>query len=112
VTAYNAAGVDVWDGDASKTIPGGNTCGIGGPDMTWTAGYSDTEEFSWGQDECTLATSWAPGRLNTNCPGTQLPAGPYRITGEFWWVDGRYGGRGPSASATITISSKAPLGSA
>jgi hypothetical protein len=112
VTAYNSAGVDVWDGDARKTIPGGNTCAPGGPDMTWTAGYSDTEEFSWSQDECTVETTGTPGQSNPNCPGTRLPTGRYRIVGQFWWVDGRYGGHGPSASATITISSKAPSGSA
>jgi hypothetical protein len=112
VSAYNSAGVDVWDGIARKTLPGGNTCGFGGPDMTWTAGYSDTEEFTWSQDKCTLGFSPWPGRLNPNCPGTQLPAGSYRIAGEFWWVDGRYGGHGPPASATITISGKTPLGSA
>lgn len=112
VSAYNSAGVDIWDGDARKTIPGVGTCGFGGPDMTWMAGYSDTEEFTWSQDECTLATSVAPGQSNTNCPGTQLSAGPYRIVGEFWWVDGRDGGHGPAASAIITISGKTPLGSA
>ena len=106
VSAYNSAGMDVWDGDARKTVPGGDTCLPDGPDMTWTAGYSDTEEFTWNQGKCTLATSVATGRQNTNCPGTQLPAGPYRIVGEFWWVDGRYGGHGPSASATVTFSGR------
>ena len=74
-----------------------------GPRMTWALGYADTQELDWGQDQCTQGTS-SPLQPNPDCPGTQLPAGTYRIVGEFWWIDGRTGGHGPSSSATITIS--------
>jgi hypothetical protein len=75
---------------------------------TWTAYYSDTQAFDWSQDDCT-GLMGLPGQANPGCPGTQVPAGTYRITGEFIWDDGRFGVYGPSASATITISGKTPL---
>jgi len=104
VSAYNAAGEDVWDYGARKTSPIQITCGLDdGPGMTWALGYADTQELDWGQDQCTQGIS-SPLQPNPDCPGTQLPAGTYRIVGEFWWIDGRTGGHGPSSSATITIS--------
>jgi hypothetical protein len=105
-SAYNPAGDDVWDSDASKTIPGTEgTCPPGPvPSMTWTAYYSDTQILHWGQDECTQGLA-LPGHRNPDCRGTQVPAGTYRIIGVFYWSDGRTIGHGPSASATITISS-------
>jgi hypothetical protein len=109
VSAYNSAGEDVWDYGASKTNSEGHpTCGLDGPSMTWAAGYSDTQELDWSQVECTRSEAAMLGQPNPDCPGTQLPAGTYRIAGEFWWVDGRAGGHGPSASATITISPARP----
>jgi hypothetical protein len=102
-SAYNPAGKDVWDYGALKTTPNVGTCELDAPRMTWAAGQSDTRELRWGQDECIQGTSF-PGQPNPDCPGTRLPAGTYRITGEFWWMDGSAGGQGPPASATITIS--------
>ena len=111
-SAYNPAGKDVWDAGAQKTFPGIATCPPPGPvyhlDWWWAAGYSDTWEFDWSQDHCTEGIG-LPGQANPGCPGTQVPAGTYRITGEFYWSDGRFVGHGPSASATITISGKTPL---
>ena len=105
-SAYNSAGEDVWDYGAQKTIPGHATCELDGPRVTWAAGHSDTRELNWGQDECTRGTDdGQPGQPNPGCPATRLPAGTYRITGEFWWIDGTAGGHGPPASATITITS-------
>jgi hypothetical protein len=105
-SAYDPAGEDVWDYGARKTIPGQYTCELDGPRVTWAAGHSDTRELSWGQDRCTTGPdSGQPGQPNPGCPGTQLPAGAYRITGEFQWMDGNAGGHGPPASATITITS-------
>lgn len=105
-SAYNPAGEDVWDSDASKTIPGTEiTCPSGPvPSMTWTAHYSDTQTLDWSQDKCRDGAA-LPGHANPDCPGTQVPAGTYRIVGVFYWSDGRTIGHGPSASATITISS-------
>jgi hypothetical protein len=104
-SAYNSAGEDVWDYGAQKTIPGQATCRLDGPRVTWAAGHSDTRELNWGQDECTRGTVGQPGQPNPGCPGTQLAAGTYRVTGEFWWIEGSAGGHGPPASATITITS-------
>ena len=105
-SAYNPAGEDVWDYGARKTIPGTHiTCPPGpGPSMTWTAYYSDTQILDWSQDACTQGPG-LPGHTNPECPGTQVSAGTYRIVGTFYWSDGRTIGHGPSASATITISS-------
>jgi hypothetical protein len=114
VSAYNAAGKDVWDPGAHETIRTllGATCPPEpGPSMTWTAHDSDIQRFRWSQDKCALGPG-LPGHVNPDCPGTQVPAGTYRITGLFYWSNGRTVGQGPSASATITISSKAPLQSA
>jgi hypothetical protein len=103
-SARNSAGKDVWDSSASKTSPGVGTCPPGPvPPMTWTAHYSDTQKLGWMQDECTQGPV-LPGRTNPDCPGTQVPAGTYRIAGVFYWSDGRFVGQGPSASATVTIS--------
>jgi hypothetical protein len=104
VSAYNSAGEDVWDYGARKTVPGHITCGAGSPPiMTWTASYSDIEILDWSQDKCRYGADQS-GAANPDCPGTQLPAGTYRIVGIFYWSDGRVLGHSPSASATITIS--------
>lgn len=104
-SAYNRVGEDVWDAIARKTFPGQITCP--GPEpvpnWTWPANYSDTQEFDWSQDHCTEGHG-LPGHANPGCRGTRVPAGTYRITGEFDWSDGRTLGHGPPASATITIS--------
>lgn len=105
-TAYNAAGKDVWDPGARKTNWGlevGDCPPEPGPSMTWTTHYADTQIFDWSQDECALGPG-LPGHVNPDCPGTQVPAGTYRIAGVFYWSDGRVLGKGPTASATITIS--------
>jgi hypothetical protein len=95
-SAYNSAGEDVWDYGASKTIPGLNTCPFPpAPGPGWPARYSNTQKLDWSQEKCALGDEPPqPGRANPNCPGTQVPAGTYRIVGN--WT---------SASATITISS-------
>jgi hypothetical protein len=93
-SAYNSADEDVWDNNASKTIEGPPLCLPGpAPSSTWPAHYSSTQVFDWSQDRCRDGVGlW--GHHNPNCPGTQVPAGTYRIVG----------GNGPSASATITNS--------
>jgi hypothetical protein len=95
-SAYNSAGEDVWDYGAGKVIPGFNTCPFApAPGPGWPAHYSSTQELGWRQDRCALGDETGrPGQANPNCPGTQVPAGRYRIVGN--WT---------SASATITISS-------
>jgi hypothetical protein len=111
VSAYNTLGKDVWEPGARKIIRGllGATCPPEpGPSMTWAALSSDTQKFVWGQDRCAPGPGRA-GRVNPDCPGTQVPAGRYRIVGVFYWSDGRTLGEGPPATATITISGKAPL---
>jgi hypothetical protein len=112
-SVYNPAGKDVWDAYAQRTFQGQITCPGPGPvpSWTWAAHYSDTQEFDWSQDDCTEQSSGIdlPGQANPGCPGTQVPDGTYRITGKFCWVDGRFGGYGPSASAVINISGKTPL---
>lgn len=109
-SAYNPVGKDVWDYGAQKTFSGQITCppDVLVPSWTWAAHYSDTQELGWSQNDCTEGPD-LPGRANPGCPGTQVPAGTYRITGEFSWEDGRIMGHGPSASATIAISGKTPL---
>jgi hypothetical protein len=95
-SADNSAGEDVWDYGASKTIPGHNTCPfVPAPGPGWPAHYSNTQKLGWSQDKCALGDETGqPGHPNLNCPGTQVPAGTYRIVGN--WT---------SAPATITISS-------
>jgi hypothetical protein len=88
-SAYNSAGEDVWDYGASK-FTGIPTC-FSPALQTWPAHYSDTQKLDWSQDKCETGQL---GRANPNCPGTQMPAGRYRIVG----------GTRTSASATITIS--------
>jgi hypothetical protein len=93
-SAYNSAGEVVWDDSAGKTIPGQITCPfVPAPGPQWPAHYSSTQELSWRQDRCALAgETGQPGHRNLNCPGTQVPAGPYRIVGNQM-----------SAPVTITI---------
>ena len=94
-SAYNSAGKDVWDYGASKTIPGQATCPFApAPGPGWPAHYSNTQKLDWSQEKCAQADTLQPGHANPNCPGTQVPAGTYRIVGNE-----------TSASATITISS-------
>jgi hypothetical protein len=95
-SAYNPAGEDVWDSDASKTIQGQVTCPFEpAPGPGWPTHYSNTQKLDWSQDRCALGDETGrPGQANPNCTGTQVPAGRYRIVGN--WT---------SASATITISS-------
>lgn len=93
-SAINPAGDDVWDYGAGKTIPGQVTCPfVAAPGPRWPAGYSSTQTLDWSQDKCADARAFHPGRANPDCPGTQVPAGTYRIVGN-----------GTSALATITIS--------
>jgi hypothetical protein len=104
-SAYNSAGDDVWDYGASKAIPGNITCPPEpAPGQTWLAHYSDTQILDWSQDKCRDgAEPFQPGHANPDCPGTQVPAGTYRIVGGYWsyWS---ISDTLPSASATITIS--------
>jgi hypothetical protein len=94
-SAYNSAGEDVWDYGASKTVPGFNTCPFApAPGPEWPADYSNTQNLEWGQERCALDETGQPGHANPSCPGTQVPAGTYRIVGNE-----------TPASATITISS-------
>jgi len=92
-SAYNAAGRAVWVYGVGKTINGPPLCFPGPVSATLRAHSSDTEKYDWSQDECTLGPGLV-GHQNPDCPGTQVPAGTYRIVG----------GNGPSASVTITIS--------
>jgi hypothetical protein len=94
-SADNSAGDDVWDYGASKTIPGQNTCPFApAPGPEWPAHYANTQKLDWSQDMCALADETGqPGQPNPNCPGTQVPAGTYRVVGNV-----------TSAPATITIS--------
>jgi hypothetical protein len=104
-SAYNSAGDDVWDDYASKVMPGFATCPAEfAPGQTWTAYYSQTSKFDWSQDTCALDRGRLdPETTNPDCPGTQVPAGTYRIVGSYWnyW---RSSNTAPSASATIIIS--------
>jgi hypothetical protein len=109
--AYNSAGKDVWDPGAHKTVIGqevGDCPPNLPPSMTWAAHSSDTQKFVWSEDKCTLGRG-LPGHVNPGCPGTQVPAGRYRIVGIFYWSDWNLLGKGPSASATITISGETTL---
>jgi hypothetical protein len=108
-SAYNPAGEDVWDSDAVKVVPYPSDCAPGPvPSMMWPSHYSHTQVIRWSQDEC---RDWngPPGHANPDCRGSQVPVGAYRIVGVFYWTDGNLVGKGPSASATITISGKIPL---
>jgi hypothetical protein len=89
-SAYDTAGEDVWDYGAGK-FTGIPTCIISPTPQAWPAHHSSTQEFDWSQDECRTGPL---GQANPNCPGTQVPAGTYRIVS----------GTGTSAPATITIS--------
>lgn len=106
-SAYNPAGKDVWDNDAYKTFPLPGDCPFA---ATWPALYSDTQELDWSQDDCTIGRFGLPGHANPDCPATQVPAGTYRITGEFYWSGGRTWSHGPPASATITITRPRTIG--
>ena len=100
-SAYNSAGEDVWDNGASRTLPGQITCPPEPePGDTWPAYYSRTQTLDWSQDACTLDPGPPyTGIPNPDCPGTQVPAGTYRIVSGYQnlWST-------PSASVTITIS--------
>jgi hypothetical protein len=92
-SAYNSAGEPVWEYGTGK-IEGQITCPPAAvASMTWSAHYSKTQRLRWSQDRCTQGIG-IPGHPNPNCPGTQVPAGTYRIVG----------GNGPSASVTVTLS--------
>jgi hypothetical protein len=94
-SVYNSADEDVWDYGASKTIPGFNTCPFApAPGPGWPTHYSNTQKLDWSQEKCARDETGRPGHANPNCPGTRVPAGTYRIVGN--WT---------SAPATITISS-------
>lgn len=107
-SAYNSAGRDVWDADATKTNPGQISCPwepASLPNTPWPARSSATQTLDWSQDNCTQPVGLGTtGRTNPQCPGTQVPAGTYLIAGRFYWSGGRTLGRGPLGSATITIS--------
>jgi hypothetical protein len=105
-SAYNSAGKDVWDNGATKTNPGQISCPwepASLPNTPWPAHSSATQTLDWGQDNCTQPVGLWAGRTNPHCPGTQVPAGTYRIVGGYWsyWSSSD---TLPSASATITIS--------
>jgi hypothetical protein len=93
-TVYNAAGEDVWDYGASKTIPGQATCPFAAaPGPAWPAHYANTQKLTWRQDRCATADATGqPGQPNGNCPGTQVPAGTCRIVGN-----------GTSAPVTVSV---------
>jgi hypothetical protein len=94
VSAYNSAGEDVWDYGASK-FEGQITCFPPPvPSPMWPAHYLNTQELDWSQDKCVQDGAGLGDHANPDCPGTQVPAGTYRIVGD-----------GTSATATITISS-------
>jgi hypothetical protein len=86
--AFNSAGKDVWDYGAGK-FTGIPTC-FSPTLQTWPAHYLSTRKLDWSQDKCEAGPL---GSANPNCPGTQVPAGTYRIVGN-----------GTSAPTTITIS--------
>lgn len=93
-SAYNAAGEDVWDYGASKTIQGHTTCPFAAaPGPAWPAHYSSTQKLAWRQDKCAMPDATGqPGQPNRNCPGTRVPAGTYRIVGN-----------GTSAPVTVAV---------
>jgi len=94
-SVYNWAGEDIWDYGASKTTPGQITCPYtAAPGPSWPAHYSNTQNLDWTQGACARDETGDPGERNPNCPGTQAPAGTYRIVGN-----------GTSAPITITITS-------
>jgi hypothetical protein len=95
--AYNSAGQAVWVYGVGKTLTG-ITCFPGPVTVTWRAHSSDTQKYDWSQDKCTVKVTRV-GQESPDCPGTQVPAGRYRIVG----------GNGPTASVTITISGNTPL---
>jgi hypothetical protein len=95
--AYNSAGEPVWVYGAGKTL-NTNTCFTGPVTVTWRARSSYSQKYDWSQDKCTVKVTRA-GQASPDCPGTQVPAGRYRIVG----------GNGPSASVTITISRNTPV---
>jgi hypothetical protein len=92
-SAYNSAGKVVWVYGVGKTIVGPSDCFIAPVTTTWRGQSSYTQEFDWRQDKCTPQVPGLVGHTNPGCPGTQVPAGRYRIVG----------GNGPSASTSITI---------
>jgi hypothetical protein len=93
--AYNSAGEAVWVYGAGKTLVGPPLCLPGPGTTTWRAHSSYSQKYDWRQDTCTPPVTGLAGHANPDCPGTQVPAGRYRIVGA----------NGPSASVTITISS-------
>ena len=95
--AYNSAGEAVWIYGVGKTL-NGNTCFPAPTTVTWRAHSLYSQKYDWSQDKCTVKVTRV-GQARPDCPGTQVPAGRYRIVG----------GNGPSASVTITISSQTPL---
>jgi len=93
--AYNSGGEAVWVYGVGKTVMGPPLCFPGPVTTTWRAHSSYTQKYDWSQDKCAPPVNGSAGHANPDCPGTQVPAGRYRIVG----------GNGPSASVTITISS-------
>jgi hypothetical protein len=111
-SADNVAGKHVWDAFARKRVTGTQMTCLGPgqvPRMLWKANESDIQKFDWNQDDCTEGAI-LPDHVNLGCPATQVPAGTYRITGEFYWLAWRFAGHGPPASATISITRKSRRG--
>jgi hypothetical protein len=81
-TVRDSAGVDVWDNAATRTVQGISSCPyVTAPGPKWPAHYSNTQQLRWSQDRCAYDETSQPGHQNLNCPGTQVPAGRYRIVG-------------------------------
>ena len=78
-SAANAAGRDVWDSDATATVPGQYTCPFApAPGPLWPPRYANTQYLDWHQDDCADAGETAQaGRAEPGLPhaggGGHLP---------------------------------------
>jgi len=72
VSIHDAAGALVWS--SAAPVATGCPSTFTGP-MTLAANWSQSFSFTWTQGSCT------PGQTQA-CPGPQVPAGQYQVTGQ------------------------------
>jgi hypothetical protein len=94
VNIDNAAGTLVW----SSAAPASTGCPstFTGPTVL-AANWSQDFSITWGQDSCT------PGQTQA-CPGSQVPAGQYEITGQSSGGSSQIPA-GPAATVNLTAAS-------
>ena len=77
-SAFNAAGIDVWDSWAGPTVSTELSACDHTPHIV-PAGWSGMATIKWSQLMCVGDPPGVTGRPIPNCPETQVPTGTYSI---------------------------------